>query len=442
MSGCTDYQKILVFDVSRWGRFQDADESAYYEFLCKRSGVHVEYCSELFRNDGSITTTIIKNMKRAMAGEYSRDLSAKVSVGKRRLAELGFRVSGASGYGLRRTLIDRTGNLRMTLQAGERKGISTDRIVLTRGPDHEVKTVRRIFDLLIDHNLTCRQIAELLNTEGIVAHTGRPWRRQLVAALLRNPKYMGTHRYGRNSRFLSDVKHKTPAATWIDIPNAFEAIISTDRFEQAQHKLDDWHTPYSSNELLDYLTALWCAKGELSLRIISKQSNFPTNPTIRHKFGSFSKCLTLLGYRRFERRIKNVRLRDEILETLCEEIGKRGGSAKFLPRREHVSVNGELIVGLCFGLNLRSPNFRRCQFGIKSHRRADVIIVPRLDDKADILDYYVLPFMFALNTDNFIMSGRSYERFQAFRHDTLTPFYDLCGRLSLGVNDATKARSA
>jgi DNA invertase Pin-like site-specific DNA recombinase len=38
-----DYEAILVFDVSRWGRFQDIDESAYYEFHCKRAGVRVHY---------------------------------------------------------------------------------------------------------------------------------------------------------------------------------------------------------------------------------------------------------------------------------------------------------------------------------------------------------------------------------------------------------------
>jgi len=27
------FQVILVYDVSRWGRFQDIDEAAYYEFL-------------------------------------------------------------------------------------------------------------------------------------------------------------------------------------------------------------------------------------------------------------------------------------------------------------------------------------------------------------------------------------------------------------------------
>ncbi len=38
-SGNTDFNLILVYDVSRWGRFQDADESAYYvapEFMLRR----------------------------------------------------------------------------------------------------------------------------------------------------------------------------------------------------------------------------------------------------------------------------------------------------------------------------------------------------------------------------------------------------------------------
>ena len=29
------FAAILVYDVSRWGRFQDADESAYYEYICR-----------------------------------------------------------------------------------------------------------------------------------------------------------------------------------------------------------------------------------------------------------------------------------------------------------------------------------------------------------------------------------------------------------------------
>lgn len=77
-AGLTDFTVILVYDVSRWGRFQDSDESAYYEHLCKRAGILVEYCAEQFENDGSISSSIVKTVKRAMAGEYSRELSIKV----------------------------------------------------------------------------------------------------------------------------------------------------------------------------------------------------------------------------------------------------------------------------------------------------------------------------------------------------------------------------
>lgn len=35
--GHADFSCILVYDVSRWGRFQDVDERAYYEFICKRA---------------------------------------------------------------------------------------------------------------------------------------------------------------------------------------------------------------------------------------------------------------------------------------------------------------------------------------------------------------------------------------------------------------------
>lgn len=78
-SGNTDFNLILVYDVSRWGRFQDADESAYYEYICKRQGISVAYVAEQFENDGSPVSTIVKGVKRAMAGEYSRELSGKVA---------------------------------------------------------------------------------------------------------------------------------------------------------------------------------------------------------------------------------------------------------------------------------------------------------------------------------------------------------------------------
>jgi predicted site-specific integrase-resolvase len=86
--GSAGFSSVLVYDVSRWGRFQDTDESAYYEYLCRQAGVHVHYCAEQFENDGSPTSTIVKSVKRAMAGEFSRELSNKVFQGACRLIQL------------------------------------------------------------------------------------------------------------------------------------------------------------------------------------------------------------------------------------------------------------------------------------------------------------------------------------------------------------------
>ena len=86
MSGTAPFKAILVYDVSRWGRFQDSDEAAHYEFLCKSAGIPVHYCAEAFPNDGTLLSSLSKALKRTMAAEYSRELGVKVLEGQKRLA--------------------------------------------------------------------------------------------------------------------------------------------------------------------------------------------------------------------------------------------------------------------------------------------------------------------------------------------------------------------
>jgi len=147
-SGQAPFKVILVYDVSRWGRFQDADESAYYEYVCRRAGIQVTYCAEQFENDGSPVATIVKGVKRAMAGEYSRELSTKVFAGQCRLIEMGYRQGGAAGYGLRRVLLDQSGKEKGPLSRGEHKSLQTDRVILRPGPSSEVQVVQNIYTWL------------------------------------------------------------------------------------------------------------------------------------------------------------------------------------------------------------------------------------------------------------------------------------------------------
>ena len=82
-SGLADFETVLVYEVSRWGRFQNADEAAHYEYICKRAGVNVQYCAEQFENNDSLITTLLKGMKRAMAAEFSREFWAFAVEGPR-----------------------------------------------------------------------------------------------------------------------------------------------------------------------------------------------------------------------------------------------------------------------------------------------------------------------------------------------------------------------
>lgn len=176
-SGRANFKVVLIYDVSRWGRFQDPDESAYHELRCKLAGVSVHYCAEQFENDGSPVSNIIKSVKRMMAGEYSRELSVKVFAGQRRLIELGFRQGGAAGFGLRRQLVDHTGAAKGKLGRGEQKSLQTDRVILVAGPPAEVEVVRGIYHSFVEEGLPERRIAETLNERRIMTDLGRPWTR-------------------------------------------------------------------------------------------------------------------------------------------------------------------------------------------------------------------------------------------------------------------------
>src|SRR5262249_30854725 len=103
--GTPDYEVVFVYDVSRWGRFQDTDESGFYEYLCRRAGLRVEYCVELFENDGGPLAAILKNIKRIMAAEYSREQSARVHRAVCAAVARGFFGGGSPNYGLRRVLV-------------------------------------------------------------------------------------------------------------------------------------------------------------------------------------------------------------------------------------------------------------------------------------------------------------------------------------------------
>lgn len=140
------YKAVLVYDVSRSGRFQDPHGTTHYEFLCKAAGVRVHYCAEQFSNDGQIPSLILKTLKSYGAAEYSRELSEKVFAGLTQGVRKGFRSGALPGYGFRHLLLSGDGTAKQQLATGERKSSATDRVVLVPGAASEAFWVTEIYN--------------------------------------------------------------------------------------------------------------------------------------------------------------------------------------------------------------------------------------------------------------------------------------------------------
>src|SRR5580658_5544603 len=295
-TGRADYTDILVYDVSRWGRFQDADESAYYEYICKRANIRVHYCAEQFENDGSLSPSLLKTIKRTMAGEYSRELSVKVFAGQCRLIELGFRQGGPAGYGLRRQLVDRDRNPKGLLLVGEHKSIQTDRVILVPGPVEEIGVVKEVYDRFTRDRRTEGEIALWLNARGVLTDLGRPWTRGTVHQLLTNPKYAGANVYNRRSFKLKRKRVQNPPEIWVRRDDAFRPIVTLEQFAEALAIIESRDLHLTDEQLLDRLRNLLAHIGELSGVLIDEREDIPSSAVYQRRFGGLVKAYALIGY--------------------------------------------------------------------------------------------------------------------------------------------------
>lgn len=399
VAGDAPYRVILVYDVSRWGRFQDTDESAHYEFLCKSAGVPVHYCAETFANNSALPSLIMKAVKRIMAGEFSRELGVKVLAGHKRLARLGFRQGGIPGYGLRRMLVSASGIPKHELGTGDRKSLATERVILVLGPAPEVKVVKDIYRMLVCEKLSMSAIARELNRLGIAYIDGSKWSYQGVSHVVNAPKYTGCHVYGRTSVRLSTPRVRMPKSEWVVTPGSFVPLVDAATFSDAQTILQQRTFNKSDEELLDGLRALLASKGRLSHAVIRDSTEVACPSTYAYRFGSLQRAYELIGYGHPEQfgptdlRRRTQALRDELVVRIATmfpddlSITRPGGKW-----RTRLRFRSGLMVSVLIGRPVRwkgkvrwriEPARLECEF---------VTLLARLDaEHRSFLDFHILP---------------------------------------------------
>ena len=431
----TDFTCILAYDVSRWGRFQDADESAFYEYICRRAGISVHYCAEQFENDGSLGSSIIKTMKRSMAGEYSRELSTKVFQGACRLIQLGFKQGGTAGYGLRRMLVDQNGTHKGVLKIGEQKSIQTDRVILVPGPEEEVANVRWMYEAFVREEKSESEIASALNSRGILTDFDRAWTRATVHEVLTNEKYIGNNVYHRTSFKLKKKHVDNPSEKWIRAEGAFEGIIDEHLFFTAQGIILARSRKLTDDEMLEKLRSVLKKHGRVSGLLIDETGDLPSSAAFRHRFGSLVSAYRLIGY---DPEIDysfieiNRRLRQQYPEIIASTVRKLedlGASATRDQSTDLLLINGELRVSivLCRHLSTAAGSSRwivRLDEGL----RPDITIAIRMNASNDApRDYYLLPAI-DMTWENLRVAEDNGVYLDAYRFDSLDYFFGMAER--------------
>jgi DNA invertase Pin-like site-specific DNA recombinase len=398
-AGSPGFSAILVYDVSRWGRFQDADESAFYEYRCRRASIAVHYCAEPFSNDGSTIAALIKTIKRTMAAEYSRELSAKVSAGRVKLIELGFRQGGRAGFGLRRLLVDKEGKPKFILNFGDRKNIATDRIVLTPGPKEEVAVVRQVFRLYASERWSPAKIARLLNARGLKGEDGKLWTRDRIRDMVTNPKYIGANIGSRYSEKLRTRRVVNPPDKWIRRDNAFPAIVDPKLFQRSVSVSVARRNRLTDQELLDGLRKFLRENGRLTARLITAAWDMPCAQVYDSRFGGLSEAYKLIGYKP-GRNLDYVAREKELLPVrraftaqVVSEFQRLGASAMEHWQSKLVIVNNHLRFRISVARCLSRKTTLSWKLFLKYPEKIDGNVVARLaPGNKEILDYFHIPW--------------------------------------------------
>lgn len=430
-----NFSAVLVYDVSRWGRFPDPDEAAVYEHACKSRGIRVIYCAEPFNNDGSLPSTVFIGIKRSMAAEYSRELSVKVFAGACNIVQHGYRQGGAPGFGLRRQLVDEAGTVKGLLSRGEKKSIQTDRVILVPGPSEEQEVVSRIYRMFLEDGSPERVIASALNREGILSDAGKPWTRGTIHQILTNEKYVGNNVYNRTS-FKLKIKHvRNPPESWVRCNGAFSGIVPVEQFLRARAIIDARAIHLEDEHLLAVLRATLEKHGALSGIVIDEEEGTPSSSVYRSRFGSLLRAYSLIGYqprRDYAYLEINRALRKKhpvLVAEMASSIAEWGGWTKIDAATDLLTVNDEFTTSLVIARcqqTAHGSNRWRIRFDTSLH--PDITVVARMGpDNCVPQDYYVFPALdFA--TEVLPTSEDNGFSLDAYRVDSLELLYQFAGR--------------
>ena len=250
---CGDFEAILTWDVSRFGRFDSIDAGEWIAPL-RRADVKLVTMTEGEIDWSSFTGRLIYSVHTEGANQYLVNLARTTLRGKLASVKEGHYVAASAPYGYDRMLVDEEGRHQQRLKdAGRLVRPRSWYVTLVPSDDEQkVETVRWIFESYGDGLKSYWAVANELNANGVPSPKGGIWSRQHVSRILKNQIYCGDlvwnrsskHRFAKvsggdiqTSKGVKKSEEKNAVEDWVVVPNAHQPLISKELFDKVQRRI-------------------------------------------------------------------------------------------------------------------------------------------------------------------------------------------------------------
>lgn len=210
------FSAILVWKLNRFAR--NREDSIIYKSLLRRKGIQVISINEQI--DDTASGKLLEGLLEVIDEFYSVNLAQDTIRGMKENAMRGFLNGGKGAFGYRLKKVSANGQEKRTYEINEA----------------EAPIVREIFKLCIEGE-GAKDIALILNKKDYKKPSGKEWRSNSVAYILRNEAYTGTIVWNVANRS-GVLRKKKDNEEIVRVPDAFPAIISKEIFEQAQKAIE------------------------------------------------------------------------------------------------------------------------------------------------------------------------------------------------------------
>jgi site-specific DNA recombinase len=204
------FETILIWKHSRFAR--NREDAIIYKSLLRKLGVSVISMNE--QVDDTPAGKLLEGIIEVIDEFYSLNLGEDTIRGMRENASRGFQNGSIPiGYKAKKVM---DGN-------NERTKLDFDEVY--------APIIRRIFQLILE-NKGIKEIAKILNREGLKTSKGKPWANSTIKYVLKNEAYTGTLVYGKNAKNRSAHNGSNNV---IRIENNNPAIIDKQTFDIVQN---------------------------------------------------------------------------------------------------------------------------------------------------------------------------------------------------------------